>query len=465
MSITPQIAKSSVNLVKRGQMEGWVPTEVVAEALMSLGKVEIPETDEMAMSSDGFESDSELQHLLDRLTSNRQTADQGLLEAAGRILDNIHQSSDSKHVEEAAEGTKLTQEASIDTDSDDPEDASLKYPESSLAEYAYNWKHPPTSGVATVPRNTPEPTFGPVRSSYEPRVSVTASPAFTKLLKEKMRSVLLNQHLAQLEGDLDKARRTTQECSALIQDETELRANPRRMGQLFKLHDTRPVVRDSEEVVELVIGRITLEATICNDHGTVDGIDNDLRRAWDHFHNPLSNIAKGPTTRVLPCIPDLRVQQVAIVPIKIYFLRMRNGQWNAGRTGASPASSEAMLLRDPPHHKVFFNDAGTKPLSIYVHPSSGGAQRVFGLKDASKVDCLIVHTDIDRAKLLEQYSGLEDHLIITCDEIESEFYDRPIRVQIRPFTADDDRNLADYIARRCPDPDTGAEVATSYTVT
>jgi hypothetical protein len=40
------------------------------------------------------------------------------------------------------------------------------------------------------------------------------------------------------------------------------------------------MVQDLEEVVELVLGRITLEAAICNNHEMVDQIDNNLHRAW-----------------------------------------------------------------------------------------------------------------------------------------------------------------------------------------
>ena len=284
-------------------MEGWIPNSVVAaEAVTTLGKVEIPETDEMSTSADSHESDPELAYLLERVTNNlnqRKTADQELLERAGRILEETRQQSDSKHVKTETEIVEITQTAAVDTDSEDLQDAELQYPDSSIQEYAYNWSHPPDDQVAPVPRNSPESLWGPNQSSYVPRVGITTSPAFAKLLKEKMRmdynqgypkgvkyvSVLLNKHLTQLEDDLDKTWRTTRECTALIQDEIALRVNPRRMGNLFKLHETRPLVRDLEEVMELVIGRITLEAAICNDHGTVDYIDNNLRQAWGHLHH------------------------------------------------------------------------------------------------------------------------------------------------------------------------------------
>ncbi|KAF8312753.1 uncharacterized protein EI90DRAFT_3137145 [Cantharellus anzutake] len=80
-----------------------------------------------------------------------------------------------------------------------------------------------------------EPVF-----EFTPRTQVGVSPAFSALLKEKMRSdynqgypkgvkfinVVLNNHLTQLESDLDRTWKTTWDCLNLVQDEMDLRANP-----------------------------------------------------------------------------------------------------------------------------------------------------------------------------------------------------------------------------------------------
>ncbi|KAF8311780.1 uncharacterized protein EI90DRAFT_3023409 [Cantharellus anzutake] len=254
---TVQTAKSPVSLVKRGQMEGWIPNHIVAAgAITTLGKVTILETDEMSTNADSHGSDSKLEYLIERVRNNlsqRQTVDRELLERVGGILEESCQQSDSKHMKTKTEEVKITQIATVDMDSEDLQDVELQYPKSSIAEYAYNWTDPPINQVASVPHNSPEPTWGPTQSSYVPHVGTMASPAFAKLLKEKMCtdydqgypkgikfiSILLNKHLTQLERDLDKTWRTTQECTSLIQDEIVLRENPHRMGTLFKLHETR----------------------------------------------------------------------------------------------------------------------------------------------------------------------------------------------------------------------------------
>ncbi|KAF8317741.1 uncharacterized protein EI90DRAFT_3021274 [Cantharellus anzutake] len=134
-----------------------------------------------------------------------------------------------------------------------------------------------------------EPVF-----EFTPRTQVGVSPAFSALLKEEMRSdynqgypkgvkfinVVLNNHLTQLESDLDRTWKTTRDCLNLVQDEMDLRANPRRLGSLFKPYKVMPMIKDLEEVMELIFGRILLEATICSEYHVVKSMEFHLWNSW-----------------------------------------------------------------------------------------------------------------------------------------------------------------------------------------
>jgi hypothetical protein len=136
---------------------------------------------------------------------------------------------------------------------------------------------------------TPEPVI-----EYPLHTQAAVNPAFADLLKEKMRSdynqgypkgvkfinVVLNNHLTQLETDLDKTWKMTQECLNLVQNEMDLRANPRRLGSLFKPFEVMPMLKDLEEVIELVFGRILMEAAMCTEYHIVTSMEFHLWNTW-----------------------------------------------------------------------------------------------------------------------------------------------------------------------------------------
>ena len=149
------------------------------------------------------------------------------------------------------------------------------------------------------PIPTPESSFN---STWTPR-SMHTSPAYAKIIKEKMRSdydqgyprgvkyinITLNNHLAQLGRDLDRAWKTVQDSQDVLEDEIKLRESPRRLGRLFELNHTHQLLHDLEEVTELVISRYILTSALTNNASATSDMDRKLHTSWMYFRAELND--------------------------------------------------------------------------------------------------------------------------------------------------------------------------------
>lgn len=67
----------------------------------------------------------------------------------------------------------------------------------------------------------------------------------------------------------------------------------------------------------------------------------------------------------------------------------------------------------------------------------GGSGRIHSLRNANEADCIIVKTDEDRTELFRSHPDFQEGHVITYDEIESEFYDRPKEIRTRRWVLRD----------------------------
>ncbi|KAF8341358.1 uncharacterized protein EI90DRAFT_3011978 [Cantharellus anzutake] len=86
----------------------------------------------------------------------------------------------------------------------------------------------------------------------------------------------------------------TWDCLNLVQDEIDLRANPHRLGSLFKPYKVMPMIKDLEEVMELIFRRILLEAAICSEYHVVKSMEFHLWNSWrilqEHLYHAMMHL-------------------------------------------------------------------------------------------------------------------------------------------------------------------------------
>ena len=153
--------------------------------------------------------------------------------------------------------------------------------------------------ILTPPNQTPS-TSNSNPNSWTPR-SLHTSPAYAKLIMEKMHSdydqgyphgvkyinVTLNNHLAQLGKDLDRTWKTVQDTQDILEDEIKIRESPRRLGRLFNPLHTHELLRNLDEVTELVIGRFVLTSALSDNAMTTSEMIHRLRAGWMFFRDEL----------------------------------------------------------------------------------------------------------------------------------------------------------------------------------